>query len=233
MTGAAPRMIGVLGGMGPLATVDFLHKVIASTPASCDQQHVPMIVHQVPQIPDRSTAILAGTDEPLAPMLAGMQRLARAGAEVVAIPCNTAHYWYESLTRLQPLPILHIAEATRQELQHAGVTSGRIAVLATRGTHRAGIYSSRLSGQFQQLAIDESVQTLVDQAIAAVKAGASDAGARTAGEAAERLLASGAERLILGCTELPVALRDHAQWDRCIDTTLALARACVRESLGG
>ncbi len=98
-------MIGVLGGMGPLATVDFLAKVIAATPATCDQQHVPMIVHQVPQIPDRSTAILEGNNAPLAPMLAGLERLARAGAEVVAIPCNTAHHWYEPLTRLQRLPI--------------------------------------------------------------------------------------------------------------------------------
>lgn len=229
MNPPGPRMIGVLGGMGPLATVDFLHKVIAVTPATCDQQHIPLIVHQVPQIPDRSTAILAGSDAPLAPMLAGLERLARAGAEVIAIPCNTAHYWYESLTRLQPLPILHIGEATRQELQSAGLAGGRIAVLATRGTHRAGIYASRLS-QFEQLSIDDSVQVLVDQAIAAVKAGASDVGSRAAGEAVERLLGSGAERLILGCTELPVALLGHAQWDRFIDTTQALARLCVRES---
>jgi aspartate racemase len=227
-----PRTIGVLGGMGPLATVDFLHKVIAATPATCDQEHVPLIVHQVPQIPDRSSAILAGNDGPLEPMLAGLQRLARAGAEAVAIPCNTAHYWYEPLTKQQQLPILHIAEATRQELQRAAVSGCRIAVLATRGTHRAGIYSSRLGEQFEQLAIDEAVQVLVDEAIAGVKAGRSDVGARAAGEAANRLLASGADRLILGCTELPVALRDHVRWDRCVDTTLALARLCVRESFG-
>ena len=220
-------MIGVLGGMGPLATVDFLAKVIAATPATCDQQHVPMIVHQVPQIPDRSTAILEGNNAPLAPMLAGLERLARAGAEVVAIPCNTAHHWYEPLTRLQRLPILHIAEATRQELQSGRPGGCRIAVLATRGTHRAGIYRSRLGEQFAQLAIDEPVQALVDEAIAAVKAGAGAAGSRAAGEAVERLLASGADRLILACTELPVALRDHAHWDRCVDTTLALARLCV------
>lgn len=231
MKRTGPRMIGVLGGMGPLATVDFLHKVIAATPATCDQEHVPLIVHQVPQIPDRSTAILAGNDAPLAAMLAGLQRLARAGAEVVAIPCNTAHYWYEPLAKQQQLPILHIAEATRQELQRAGVAGCRIAVLATRGTHRAGIYGSRLGEQFEQLAIDEAVQVLVDEAIASVKAGRSEAGARAAGAAADRLLASGAERLILGCTELPLALRDHAQWDRCVDTTFALARLCVRESL--
>jgi aspartate racemase len=87
-----------------------------------------------------------------------------------------------------------------------------------------------LGEQFEQLTIGEPVQALVDEAIAAVKAGASAAGSRAAGEAVERLLASGAERLILACTELPVALREHTDWDRCVDTTLALARLCVRES---
>src|ERR1700733_12945883 len=92
-------LIGVLGGMGPAATIDFMIKMLKATTATNDQEHVPMIVHDVPQIPDRSTAIQNNSDEPWLPLLAGTLMLERAGAELIAIPCNTAHHWYERLAR--------------------------------------------------------------------------------------------------------------------------------------
>lgn len=212
-----------------MATVDFLAKVIALTPAGKDQDHVPLIVHQVPQVPDRSSAILTGSDAPLAPMLAGLRRLARAGAELAAIPCNTAHYWHGRLSELQKLPLLHIAEAVREELTSRQLQGKPVALMATRGTHRAGVYSGRLGPAFEPLLpVDEATQLLVDQSIAAVKAGDLTLAANAAREAADRLLSSGAEVLILGCTELPVALADANVQDRCIDSTLALARLCVK-----
>lgn len=232
MNDSTRRLIGVLGGMGPMATVDFMAKVIALTPASCDQAHVPMIVHQVPQIPDRSTAIMRGDDAPLAPMLAGLRRLARAGAELAVIPCNTAHHWHAQLSRLQELPLLHIAEAVRQELTSRRLHGRQVALLATRGTHLAGVYSGRLGPAFESLSCgDEAVQKLIDVSIAAVKAGKLAQARSVACEAADRLLAAGAEALILGCTELPVALADTAVQSHCIDSTLALARLCVKEAM--
>ena len=93
------RLIGILGGMGPAATVDFMAKLVMLTPAQHDQEHVPLLVHGVPQIPDRSAAIEAGSDAPFLPMAAGIMQLERAGAEFIAIPCNTAHYWYDRLAR--------------------------------------------------------------------------------------------------------------------------------------
>lgn len=226
------RLIGVLGGMGPMATIDFMAKVVALTPATCDQAHTPLIVHQVPQIPDRSTAIMKGGDAPLAPMLAGLRRLARAGVELAVIPCNTAHHWHAQLSQLQELPLLHIAEAVRQELILRGAYHQQVALMATRGTHLAGVYSGRLGPAFEPLLTgDEAVQTLVDTSIAAVKAGELAQGTQAALEAANRLFSAGAEVLILGCTELPVALTDTDVQDRCIDSTLALARLCVKESM--
>lgn len=94
---AERRLIGVLGGMGPLATIDFMQKVIDATPAERDQDHVPLIVYSVPQIPDRVGAACAGTDEPLPAMLAGIRTLEKAGVEAIAIACNTAHAWYDQL----------------------------------------------------------------------------------------------------------------------------------------
>jgi aspartate racemase len=123
MPGVTYKIAGVLGGMGPLATVDFLSKVIALTPAECDQEHVPLLVHQVPQIPDRNRAILEGGDTRYAPMLLGLHRLAAAGAEFAVIPCNSAHHWYERLATSQSLKILHIADAVRPELQGRDMAS--------------------------------------------------------------------------------------------------------------
>jgi aspartate racemase len=232
MDSSTRRLVGVLGGMGPMATIDFMAKVVALTPASCDQAHMPLIVHQVPQIPDRSTAILKGGDAPLAPMLAGLRTLARAGVELAVIPCNTAHHWHAQLSQLQELPLLHIAEAVRQELILRRAQDKQVALMATRGTHLAGVYSGRLGPAFEPLLSgDEAVQKLVDQSIAAVKAGELAEGKRAALDAADRLFSEGAEVLILGCTELPVALANTAVLDRCIDSTLALARLCVQASL--
>lgn len=226
------RLGGVLGGMGPLATIDFLTKVVALTPTARDQDHVPLIVHQVPQIPDRSDAIVRGSDAPFVPMLTQLRKLALAGAEFAVIPCNTAHYWYERLARAQPLPILHIADAVRIELQTRGGAVDRVAILATRGTNRAGIYRGRLGARFEPvLSAEESAQKLLDEAIAAVKAGELGKASAAAHQAAHHMLDAGAAKLILACTELPLAFADSPLQEMCIDSTLALARRCVAESM--
>jgi aspartate racemase len=133
---------------------------------------------------------------------------------------------------MQELPLLHIAEAVRQELISRELCGKRVALMATRGTHRAGVYSGRLGQVFEPLlAGDAAVQKLVDTSIAAVKAGELTRATQTALKAADLLFAAGAEVLILGCTELPVALADTAVQERSIDSTLALARLCVKEAI--
>src|SRR3954471_9827880 len=108
-------LLGVLGGMGPLATVDFLAKLIEETPAKGDPDHVPVIVYSVPQIPDRPGAILENTESPLPAMLEGVRHLKRGGATLIAIACNTAHFWYDALSA-EGVPIAHIADATCDDL---------------------------------------------------------------------------------------------------------------------
>lgn len=227
------RLIGVLGGMGPAATIDFMAKIVMLTPAASDQEHVPLLVHDVPQIPDRSSAIAAGSDAPFLPMLAGLMQLARGGAEIIAIPCNTAHHWHERLARSCGVPLIHIADAVVEMLAEQAAPAGPLALLATRGTIAAGLYQSRLGSSGVALVMpDEATQELVDAAIAAVKGNDPAAGRRFAEAAAERLLAGGAEKLLLACTELPIAFRDSRFADRAIDPTEALARACIKASLG-
>ena len=233
MQGHPPRkLIGVLGGMGPAATIDFMAKIVAATPARVDQEHVPLLVHGVPQIPDRSAAIAAGSDAPFLPMLAGIRLLEHGGVDLIAIPCHTAHYWYDRLARACGVDILHIADAVADTLRASAGTT-RVAMLATRGTVAAGIYQARLAETVNDLVIPaDPVQDLIDRTIAAVKANGIAQARRLAEQAAARLVDAGADRLLLACTELPIAFDASALRDRCIDPTEALARACVQASLG-
>lgn len=233
-TGFIPRRatIGIVGGMGPAATVDFMAKVVAATPAHCDQEHIPSIVHNVPQIPDRSAAIERCSDEPFLPLLSAVRMLDQAGADYIAIPCNTAHYWYDRLVLSCRATIIHIADAVAAHAQTVGA-AGTLALMATRGTIKAGIYQPRLSAAgLNWLVPDEPVQQLVDQVIHAVKGGEIATAQAVAHEVAFRLLAQGADRLILACTEIPIAMVGSPYDGQCIDATDVLARACVVASLG-
>jgi len=223
------HLIGVLGGMGPAATVDFLAKIVARTPAGCDQDHVPLIIHDVPQIPDRSAALTQGSDAPFLPMLAGCRLLERAGVDAIAIPCNTAHAWHDRLARACAPRFLHIVDAVGAALAEHFPHARQPALMATRGTIAQGLYPQRLGRPV--LIPDTTTQTAIDHAIAAVKGGRTGDATLAARLAARILLDQGADVLLLACTELPVALAGDPLMDHAIDSTDALAAACVALSL--
>lgn len=222
---AERRLIGVLGGMGPLATVDFMQKVIEATPAKHDQDHVPLIVYSVPQIPDRVGAAVAGTDEPLPAMLTGIRTLEQAGVEAIAIACNTAHAWYDQLAASTKVPIIHMAQAV---IDAAPQNNKPVALMATIGTLQAGIYQ-RYFEKAGWLAFvpKKPDQDMILDAIAAVKRGEIERARASFDIAAASLLSSGADRLLLACTELPVAAKGSVHEARCLDATVCLAQACV------
>jgi aspartate racemase len=226
-------MLGVLGGMGPLATADFLTKLTAATPAARDQEHIPVVAWSVPQIPDRVPAILGDAPSPLPAMLEGIRALKSIGAQGIAIACNTAHYWYDRLLDQGGLPIVHIADAALAEAARRAPGARRIGLLATSGTIAAGFYQARfeLAGYTAMLpAADDQARLL--QAIALVKSNEVAAATALAEPVAQRLLENGADVLIAGCTELPIALAGcgSALRPRLVDATAALADACVRWS---
>jgi aspartate racemase len=225
---AERRLIGVLGGMGPLATVDFMQKVIAATPAKRDQDHVPLVVYSVPQIPDRVSAIAAGTDEPFPAILAGLRSLERAGAQLIAMPCNTAHAWYDRLAASTEIQILHMADAVRQRI---GERRETVALMATSGTVRAGFYQRYLSTADRRILIPApEIQAQIASVIAAVKSADLDAARGYMAQAADALFNAGADRLLLACTELPLAVAGSGLESRCLDATVCLAEACVAHS---
>ena len=223
-------VIGVLGGMGPMATVDFLAKVIELTPASRDQDHLPLIVYSVPQVPDRSASIVEGRESPLPAMIEGLRTLVRAGVECIAIPCNTAHHWYDGLARESSVPVLHMVDAAGAAMQRLGVPDGPVGLLATAGTLAAGIYPARLVRHGYECVVpdDGDMETLVTPGIGLVKAGRTAEAEELLRTAADNLLGRGARVVILACTEIPVALKDDdASAAHYVDATRALAEACV------
>jgi aspartate racemase len=220
------RRIGVLGGMGPLATVDFLHKLVDSTAASRDQEHVPMVVEFCPQIPDRAQALLGLGPTPLDGLILAAQALERSGAQGVVMPCNTAHAWYESIAASLTIPMLHIVdEALKEALKTAD--SGSIGLLATSGTLHCEIYQSRSADVQWIIPTPDEQDNWVMAGIGDIKARRLAKGSERLQLAARALMARGAKVIILGCTEIPLALHQSDFAIPLIDSSLTLARASV------
>jgi aspartate racemase len=230
--GQAPAnspVLGILGGMGPAATADFLDKLTKLTPADRDQDHIPAVICSFPQIPDRTEAILNNGPTPLPAMLYALAILERCGVSRVAIPCSTAHYWFDELQEQTSLPIVHMVDAVACALQEGGLAGGAVGLLATTATIRVGVYANRLNKLgFQCLLPNESDQANVMSIIRAVKAGRArdERNSDSIRRVADGLLESGARSVILACTELPLLL-PSGDAREFLDATAALARACV------
>jgi aspartate racemase len=224
-------MIGVLGGMGPLATVDFFNKVLAATPAKGDADHVPLLIQSDPRIAPRPAAILSGARSPLPDLLAGRDRLIAAGATALAMPCNTAHYWYADLVKGCSVPFISIVDSSCAELAGLSRAGQPIGIIATRATLVAKIFDAPLkSAGYTVLLPDEDLMdALVLPGIELVKVGQAIQGGKLIEQAVQALMLLGAGAVVLACTETPLAL-DAVQSPlraRCVDSTAALARACV------
>ncbi|MDP4003930.1 aspartate/glutamate racemase family protein [Methylobacterium sp. NEAU K] len=227
-------MLGILGGMGPLATVDFLAKLVRATPARRDQDHIPTLVCSAADIPDRVASILGQGPDPLPAMRAALARLEAGGATRIAIPCNTAHHWHAALQAGTALPILHIVDAVADDLVRCALTDGPVGLLASEGTLRAGLYPERLARHgFTCLTPDPDGQAAVAGAIHLVKAGRVAEAAPILEAQALSLTAAGCRRVVLACTEIPLALAGAGDdlASLMVDATDALARACVAACL--
>lgn len=224
-------MIGVLGGMGPLATLDFFHKVLASTPARGDVDHVPLLIQSDPRIPSRPAAILGDGPSPLPELMAGRDRLVAAGSTALAMPCNTAHFWYAELSAGCPVPFISIVDASVAELAPIVAAGGSVGIIATRATLAGQVFDATLmkAGYTPVMPDDDAMDQWVLPGIALVKAGQTLEAAVLIENAVQALLRKGADAVVLACTETPVALDALGSplRTRCVDSTAALARACV------
>ncbi len=225
-------MIGIIGGMGPLATSDFFRKLIEATPAQDDEDHVPVVIHSVSQLPSRPAAILKGAPSPLPDLRKARDRLLQAGAQALAMPCNTAHYWHRQLADGCPVPFLHIADAVGVDLVERGMAGQDVGIVATRATLVGEVYTPLFSrlGCRMLIPTDQEYETRVAPGIAAVKRYEIDAGGVLLEPVIASLLERSAAAVVLACTEVPIALDAMGSplRGRTVDSNAALARATVR-----
>jgi len=225
------RVLGVLGGMGPLAGAQFMVRLTQLLPAERDQDHVPALLWSDPRVPDRTAGRRPGAADPLPALLRGVRGLAAAGCGAICIPCNTAHGWFaEMRDAVAPVPILHIVDAAADDLARQAVPPGPVGLLATEGTLAMRLYPDRFAER--GIAVIEPsaavMARLVTPAIAAVKAGRVAEAYAPLAEAARGLTQAGAIAVVLGCTEILLGIAaGPALPFPVVDTVDALALAGI------
>ncbi|MDX1518264.1 MAG: amino acid racemase [Woeseiaceae bacterium] len=222
---------GVLGGLGPAATIDFMRRVLELSDAATEQQHVRLLVDQNPGVPNRQQAILDGGASPgpvLAAMAAGLER---AGADFLVMPCNTAHAWTADIVAATSLPFISIVDASVDAILD-DVTA--IGVLETPACKKAGIYAAALSeaGRDYLQLTDAECRRLMDVAYAVKQGDCGGAQARAARSLAAALAGRGARAIIVACTELPLVLDDDDAEVPLVVSTDALARTTIAIARG-
>jgi aspartate racemase len=226
------KTIGILGGMGPEATLDLFGKIIASTPAERDQDHLRVVIDSNPKVPDRTAAILAAGESPVPAMKAGLAALQRAGADFVVIPCVSAHYFLDELQGESGLPILSMFEVTAGHIRRQHPDIRKIGMLATSGTLQGGRFREKLGlSGIETLAPEDADQKRVMAAIYEIKGAASgrsrdEIGAEIRGIAI-RLIERGARGIVAGCTEIPLVLKPGDLAVPVFDTLMLLARTAI------
>lgn len=223
------KSIGILGGMGPMATADLFRKIVAMTKADCDNDHIRIYVDDNSAIPDRTAAILSGGRDPVEEMSDSLKKLVSCGAGCILMPCNTAHYFLPRLQVQTDVPFISMLEATAKACadRFPGKTA---AILATKGTLATGLYEKALEEQGAAYLVPDPWEqdALMRVIYEGVKADApAESYRKDMEEVLRRLTARGADYFILGCTELPLAAELLALQVPTVDPTAELARAAI------
>lgn len=224
------KSIGILGGMGPLATADLFRKIVELTDAEDDNAHIRIYIDDNSSIPDRTAAILGGGPDPVPAMTDSLRKLEACGADCIIMPCNTAHYFLPRLQKLTPVPFLSMPEVTAAACA-ARYPGRRAGVLATRGTLGAGVYDEALRAQGVACLLPDEADRdrLMTVIYDGVKRGRPLEEVRTPmEEVLVHLGERGADYFILGCTELPIAAAGLRLPNPFVDPTLELAKAAIR-----
>ena len=221
------KKLGVIGGLGPMATAYFLQLLVQMTEARTDQEHIEVLLHSKPQIPDRTRFILGQSrEDPLPQMVEIGRELAGQGAELIAVPCVTAHYFQKKLEDSIGIPVVDTIRETALSLKAAGVT--KAGILATDGTIESGLFQRAFAGEgISAMLADRAGQQAVMQIIYQnVKAG-QPVDSAAFWRVAEGLFGQGAQAVLLACTELSLVKRDFGLGEGFLDVMEVLARKAV------
>lgn len=204
------KTIGILGGMGPKATADLFNMIIDLTPAEKDQDHLHIIIDNNPKIPDRTSYILGHGDNPIAALTEGASNLKKCGADFIIMPCNTAHYFYDSLIEKVDIPIINMIEEVGKFIVRQYGKS-KIGLLATTGTYKGRVYEKYLNPLGIEVIVpSDKIKNLTLDLIYKVKAGRKEFTNDELNNVLNEFKEKGINKVILGCTELPLVFNSRA-----------------------
>ncbi|MFJ8515094.1 cysteate racemase [Lysinibacillus xylanilyticus] len=221
------QTLGIIGGVGPLATMFIGEMIVRRTKATKDQEHLHTIIDNDTNIPDRTAFILDNTKEnPVPVIVADAKKLASVGANMIAIPCNTAHTFYDEIVEGSPVPVLHMIRETAKRASDLGAK--RVGILATTGTLTSRMYQDALEefGITPVVPADAMKEKVMSIIYDYVKAG-KDVSHEDWQPIEEAMLALNCDRIVLGCTELSIVNRDLKLSDKYIDSLIVLAERAI------
>jgi aspartate racemase len=229
------KVIGILGGMGPEATLDCYSKIISNTPAKTDQEHLRVFIDANPKVPDRTAAIIEGGESPAPILVAGCRNLQQAGADFIIIPCVSAHFFLDEIQQQVALPVLSVFDVVAEAINSDHPQIKTVGLMATTGTINGGLFQKRLAVEgIKTIVADKTRQSKVMQAIYDIK---NSQPARSQAQivsdlaaAADDLISKGAQGIIAGCTEIPLALKQEHLSVPYFDALTILARAAIRKA---
>ena len=229
------KTIGILGGMGPEATVDCYARIIKNTPAKTDQQHLRVIIDSNPKVPDRTAAITGKGPSPVPILVDGCRTLQAAGADFIIIPCVSAHFYLAEIRQQIKLPILSIYAAVADAISGGHPGTQTVGLMGTTGTISGGLFQKRLAtANIQTIVPGDIQQTRVMETIYDIKNSAPSRSRRqiTADlvAVAQSLISDGAQGIVAGCTEIPLALKQQHLSVPYFDALAILARAAIAEA---
>ncbi|MBR5969398.1 MAG: amino acid racemase [Lachnospiraceae bacterium] len=219
--------LGIIGGLGPMATAFFLEKIVGMTEAARDQEHVNAVVYHAPAVPDRTSFILnPQAADPLPALVEAAKCLEQAGVSAIAIPCVTAHYFRESIGEAVSIPVMNAVAFSTEVLKARQIC--RVGIMATDGTLASGLFQKELESHgmtavFPDAAMQKNVMSLIYDYVKAGK----EPELRLYEEVSDALQAEGAEAVLLACTELSVIAARNTLPGRWLDVLDVLAMHCV------
>jgi aspartate racemase len=229
------KTVGIIGGMGPEATIDLMARVLKATPAIDDIDHIRLVVDNNPKVPSRIKALIEKTGEnPLACLQEMARKLSAWGVDLIAIPCNTAHFYHSDIQRVVGIPILNMIELTFAAMttEHPGLKT--VGILASTAVLNLGLYKKRFAqSDIQVLEPSKAFQDGIMAAIRKIKTSRYGKEVVSALQAAaDDLTANGADALLLACTELSIIGQQIQTAVPCYDSAQILAEAIVKKAKG-
>ena len=224
------KTIGIIGGMGPLATIDLYKKIVDNTKAEKDQDHIHVIIDSYPQIEDRTAYILHGGNNPAEKLIESARRLEKAGADALIMPCNTAHYFADIIENKVDIPLISIIKSTVNAIKEKYPNVKNIGLIATEGTIKSEVYHKELKANgYNMVEVSEDTENnIMDSIYKGVKAGKTEEYVDIFQKCVDEIVNNGAELLIAGCTEIPILIPYIKTNVKVVDATEELALAVIK-----